>query len=268
MADRVTCTIEGGIADVRLNRPEKMNALDPAMFHALGETGDRLKADRSVRVVVLSGEGRAFCAGLDFGSFRSMADGASKSGVDGSLVARRDGRITNVGQHAAYVWFEMPVPVIAAVHGPAFGGGLQIACGADIRIVAPDAQLSVMEAKWGLNPDMTGTQLLPRLVGLDVAKELTFTARVVSGTEAVAIGLATRVADDPRAEAMRLAREIANKNPHAIRGSKTLLNLAGTVPLAEGFLAEERTIRSLIGTPTQVEAVMSNMEKRAPRFED
>ncbi|MGH7806226.1 MAG: enoyl-CoA hydratase-related protein, partial [Candidatus Binatia bacterium] len=171
MAERVTCTVEGGIADVRLNRPEKMNALDAAMFHAIGETGERLKADRSVRAVVLSGEGRAFCAGLDFASFQQMA--GSERTLDGGLTARAEGRITNVGQHAAYVWFEMPVPVIAAVHGVAFGGGLQIACGADIRIVAADAQLSVMEAKWGLNPDMTGTQLLPRLVGLDVAKELT-----------------------------------------------------------------------------------------------
>ena len=269
MSDRVTTKIEDGIADVRLNRPEKMNALDPAMFKALVETGERLKEDRSVRVVVLSGEGRAFCAGLDFGSFRAMTGGnGGGQALDPDLASRNESRITNLGQHAAYVWFEMPAPVIAAVHGAAFGGGLQIAVGADIRIVAPDAQLSVMEARWGLNPDMTGTQLLPRLVGLDVAKELTFTARIVSGTEAKEIGLATRVADDPRAEAFRLAREIAGKNPHAIRGSKALLNLAGTVSLAEGFKAEERTIRSLIGSPNQVEAVKANMEKRAASYTD
>jgi len=267
MAERVTCTIEGGVADVRLARPEKMNALDAAMFHALVETGERLKEDRSVRAVVLSGEGRAFCAGLDMGSFQAMADSGPRA-AEGDLTARRSDRITNVGQQAAYVWFEMPAPVIAAVHGVAFGGGLQIAVGADIRIVTADAKLSVMEARWGLNPDMTGTQLLPRLVGLDVAKELTFTARIVSGTEAVALGLATRVADDPRAEALRLAREIAGKNPHAIRGSKKLLNLAGTVSLAEGFKAEEATIRSLIGSPNQVEAVMANMQKREPVFSD
>jgi len=268
MADRVTCVIQDGVADVRLNRPEKMNALDIAMFEAIVATGERLKADRSVRAVVLSGEGRAFCAGLDMGSFRAMAEGNNGGGGGSDLITREEGRIGNRGQQTAYVWFEMPAPVIAAVHGVAFGGGLQIAVGADIRIVAPDAQLSVMEARWGLNPDMTGTQLLPRLVGLDVAKELTFTARIVSGTEAVALGLATRVADDPRAEAFRLAREIASKNPHAIRGSKALLNMAGTVSLAEGFKAEERTIRSLIGSPNQVEAVMANMEKRAPAFQD
>jgi enoyl-CoA hydratase/carnithine racemase len=265
MSERVTCTIDGGVADVRLNRPEKMNALDPAMFAAIVETGERLAADRSVRAVVLSGEGRAFCAGLDMGAFRQMAE---KSGLDGDLAARDESRITNRGQQTAYVWFSMPAPVIAAVHGVAFGGGLQIAVGADIRIVAPDAQLSLMEARWGLNPDMTGTQLLPRLVGLDVAKELTFTARIVSGMEAVALGLATRAAEDPRGEALRLARDIAAKNPHAIRGSKALLNLAGTVSLAEGFRAEERTIRSLIGSPNQVEAVKANLEKRAPSFVD
>jgi enoyl-CoA hydratase/carnithine racemase len=265
MAERVTWTIDGGVADVRLNRPEKMNALDPAMFRALVDAGETLAADRSVRAVVLSGEGRAFCAGLDMGAFRAMAE---KGGLEGDLGARSEKRITNLGQQAAYVWFEMPAPVIAAVHGVAFGGGLQIAVGADIRIVAPDAQLSVMEARWGLNPDMTGTQLLPRLVGLDVAKELTFTARIVSGTEAVALGLATRAAADPRAEALRLARDIAAKNPHAIRGSKALLNMAGTVSLAEGFEAEERTIRSLIGTPNQVEAVRANLEKRPPSFVD
>ena len=266
MTDRVTCVVDAGVADVRLNRPEKMNALDTAMFEALVETGERLKADRSIRAVVLSGEGRAFCAGLDMSSFRVMADG--NRGTDSGLTARAEGRIANRGQQAAYVWFEMPAPVIAALHGVAFGGGLQFAVGADIRIVAPDAQLSVMEARWGLNPDMTGTQLLPRLVGLDVAKELTFTARIVSGTEAVALGLATRLADDPRAEAFRLAREIAAKNPHAIRGSKALLNLAGTVSLAEGLKAEERTIRSLIGSANQVEAVKANIEKRAATFAD
>jgi enoyl-CoA hydratase/carnithine racemase len=267
MDERVTCRIDDGVADVRLNRPEKMNALDAAMFRAIVDTGERLKHDRSVRAVVLSGEGRAFCAGLDMGSFQKMADQGA-GGLDGDLAARPGERITNTGQHAAYVWFEMPAPVIAAVHGVAFGGGLQIAVGADMRIVSPDAKLSVMEARWGLNPDMTGTQLLPRLVGLDVAKELTFTARIVSGAEAVTLGLATRVADDPRAEAFRLARGIADKNPHAIRGAKALLNMAGTVSLADGFEAEERTIRSLIGSPNQVEAVMANLEKRAPRFED
>lgn len=269
MSDRVTCKIEGGVADVRLNRPDKINALDGAMFGALVETGEALKADPTVRAVVLSGEGRGFCAGLDFGSFQAMAgsDSSSRPSV-GDVTARRGGAITNPGQQAAYVWFEMPAPVIAAVHGVALGGGFQIAIGADIRIVAPDVRMSVLEVRWGLVPDMTGTQLLPRLVGLDVAKELTFTGRMVGGEEAVRLGLATRMSETPLDDALALAHEIASKSPHAVRGAKALLNLAGTVSLAEGFKAEERTITGLIGSPNQVEAVMAYFEKRDPVFSD
>ena len=265
MSDRVTCTIDGGVADVRLNRPDKINALDPAMFAALVETGEALKADRSVRAVVLSGEGRGFCAGLDFASFQAMA-GSERPGVRD--LGERDGRITNRGQQAVYVWTEMPAPVIAAVHGVALGGGCQIALGADLRFVAPDAQMSVLEIRWGLVPDMTGTQMLPRLVGLDVAKELTFTGRTVSGEEAVRIGLATKATASPRDDALALAAEIAAKNPQAVRGAKELLNLAGQVSLEEGFKAEERTIKELIGSPNQVEAVTAYFEKRPPVYAD
>jgi enoyl-CoA hydratase/carnithine racemase len=180
----------------------------------------------------------------------------------------RPDRIANPGQQAAYVWTEMPAPVIVAVHGVALGGGCQIALAGDIRIVSPDAQFSVLEIRWGLTPDMTGTQMLPRLVGLDVAKELTFTGRMVSGTEAVALGLATRLSDQPHDDAMALAREIAARSPHAVRGAKELLNLAGSVSLAEGFKAEERVIKSLIGSPNQVEAVKAFFEKRDPAFAD
>jgi enoyl-CoA hydratase/carnithine racemase len=160
----------------------------------------------------------------------------------------------------------MPAPVIAAVHGHALGGGIQLALGADIRIVAPDAKLSVLEIRWGLVPDMTGTQMLPRLVGLDVAKELVFTGRTLSGTEAVRLGLATRLSNQPRHDALELAGEIASKSPDAIRGAKALLNLAGLVSLEEGFKAEERTIRGLIGTPNQVEAITAYFESRPARF--
>ncbi len=266
MSDRVIVTIEAGVADVRLNRPEKLNALDPAMFQALAETGDQLAADPSVRAVVLSGEGRGFCSGLDFASFQGMAGDGPRPTIGNAAGA--PARITNPGQQAVYTWTELPVPVIVAVHGVALGGGCQIALGGDIRIVAPDAQLSVLEIRWGLTPDMTGTQMLHRLVGLDVAKELTFTGRMVSGTEAVQLGLATRVDDNPREAALAMARDIAAKNPHAIRGAKHLLNLAGTVSLAEGFKEEERVIKALIGSPNQVEAVKAFFEKRAPDFAD
>jgi enoyl-CoA hydratase/carnithine racemase len=179
-----------------------------------------------------------------------------------------NGRITHLGQQAAYVWHEMPAPVIAAIHGVALGGGIQIALGADIRIIAPDARMSVLEIRWGLIPDMTGTMMLPRLVGLDVAKELTFTGRMVSGEEAVQIGLATKLSDHPHGDAMALAREIAAKSPQAVRGAKRLLNESGLRSVAEQFADERRTIGSLIGSPNQVEAVMAYFEKRDPVFTD
>jgi enoyl-CoA hydratase/carnithine racemase len=279
MSDRVTTTLlEGGIADVRLNRPDKMNALDGAMFQGIVDAGEALKGDPAVRAVILSGEGRGFCAGLDFSSFQAMAggggDGAggerpgrSASDVSSGIMATGD-RITHLGQQAAWVWQELDVPVIAAIHGPALGGGIQIALGADLRIVAPDAKLSVLEARWGLIPDMTGTVLLPKLVGLEVAKELTFTGRMVSGEEAVRIGLATKVAEDPRAAALELATELVGRSPDALRHAKRLLNLSGTRPLAEQLLDERETMASLIGSPNQVEATMAYFEQRDPRFGD
>ena len=219
MSDRVSISIDNGIADIRLNRPDKLNALDQAMFQGIVEAGEGLKADPAVRAVVLSGEGKGFCAGLDFGSFQAMAGSEAPARAaappDESLGAIGDtgGRITHLGQQTAWVWQELAVPVIAAVHGVALGGGLQIALGADIRIVAPDARLSVLEARWGLIPDMTGTVFLPQLVSLDVAKELTFSGRMVSGEEAVTLGLATRVADDPREAALELARRARHPQP-------------------------------------------------------
>jgi enoyl-CoA hydratase/carnithine racemase len=267
-SERVRVSVRDGVADVRLNRPEKLNALDQAMFDALVDAGETLAADPEVRAVVLSGEGRGFCAGLDFASFQDMASAGNGKGVPSRLGARREGRITNHAQQAVYAWTELPVPVIAAVHGVALGGGLQIALGADLRIVAPDAQLSVLEIRWGLIPDMTGTHMLRRLVALDVAKELTWTGRMVSGTEAVALGLATRVSDDPLGAALALAAELAGGNPHAIRGAKELLNQSGLVSQEQQFLDESRIMGSLIGSPNQVEAVAAYFEKRPPVFAD
>lgn len=266
MSERVTCTVSGGVADVRLARPEKRNALDPAMFAAIIETGTRLRDDPSVRAVVLSGEGPDFCAGLDFGSFRDLARGERPSAT--VVLPPTDGPAQATGQRAAHVWTGIPAPVIAAIRGNALGGGLQIALGADIRIVTPDAQLAVLEVRWGLVPDMTGTQVLPELVGRDVAKELTFTGRRVSGEEAVALGLATRCAPDPRAAALELAAEIAGNSPDAVRRAKALLDLAGRVDLRTGFAAEQEAIGALIGSPDQAEAVAAAFERRPPRFAD
>ena len=263
---RVAVTVADGVADVRLNRPEKRNALDVAMIAALVATGERLKAMPGLRVVVLSGEGQDFCAGLDFSLFEAMRDGNRLSAL--AQVPPSDGPAKAVAQRAAYVWAELPVPVIAAIRGNALGGGLQIALGADIRIAAPDARLAVFEVAWGIIPDMTGTQLLPELVGRDVAKELVYTGRVVSGEEAARIGLATRTDPDPLAAALTLAGEIAGRSPHAIRAAKRLLDLAGRSSLTAGFAREQLEIAALIGGPNQLEAITARFEKRPPKFID
>jgi len=269
MNDRVTVDIQDGVADVRLVRADKMNALDNAMFEALVETGERLKTEKGVRAVVLSGEGRAFCAGLDMGNFQQMASGERRGGertVD-ELTRGRTEAGANRAQQCCYVWREVPVPVIAAVHGVAFGGGFQLALGADLRFVTPDVRLAVLEIKWGLVPDMAGIVLMRGLIRDDVARELTWSGRIFGGEEAVAMGLATRVCADPRAEALTLARDIASKNPHAIRAGKRLLNLAQSdAGIDKIFLEETREQVALIGSPNQVEAVMSNMQKREANF--
>jgi enoyl-CoA hydratase/carnithine racemase len=270
MSGLVTINIDNYIADVRLNRPDKYNALSPEMFQAIIEAGETLKGDSSIRVVVLSGNGKGFCAGLDFSSFQQMGSGGEEGESQGSrsLFERPAGTPANFAQYTGFVWKEMAVPVIAAVHGVAFGGGLQIALGADIRLASPDARFSVMEIKWGLVPDMSGTQTLRDLVRLDVAKELTFTGRQVPAEEAAKLGLVTRVCDDPLKEAMEMAAVIAGKSPDAIASDKQLLETAWRASAEEGLKLEESLQKALISSPNQVEAVMANFENRPPNFKD
>lgn len=281
MAPRVTISVTDGIADVRLNRPDKLNALDTPMVDGILQAGAALSEDRSVRVVVLSGEGRGFCAGLDMASLGAIAGGQGTepdpefaeaydrvTALSGPLTDRLEGRITNMYQEVAYLWSALEVPVLVACHGPVLGAGLQIALGGDIRFTTPDAKWSVLETRWGLLPDMTGLQQLVRVVGLDVAKELSFTGRIVSGEQAGTSGLATHVTDDPHGDAMALASELCARNPAALRGIKSLANAAGFRPLAESFLEESRLITGLIGSPNQIEATMAHLENRPPRFVD
>lgn len=258
--DRVRVTVSGHIADVRLNRPDKLNAIDPAMFTALSEAATTLAGRAGVRAVVLSGAGRGFCAGLDLASLAAP-------GLAESMTARTHG-LANRYQHAVWGWRELPVPVIAAVHGTAFGGGLQIALAADIRIVAPDAQLGVMEARWGLVPDLAGIALLRGLVRDDVARELTYTARPVSGTEAVSLGLATRTASDPHAAAMTLAAQVATGSPRAVRAAKRLFSLSQDAGAAGILRAESAEQEVLLTGPDLAEAVTARAAGRAPAFED
>lgn len=262
MNDRVRLELSEGIAEVRLVRDDKHNGLDRRMFEALVATGERLAGEPSVRAVVLCGDGPSFCAGLDFASFM-------REGVDPTTLLRREeGSPVNLAQRAAWVWHELAVPVVAALHGHVYGGGLQLALAADLRYVTADAQLSVREIQWGLVPDMTGTQTLRHLVRLDVAKELTFTGRAVSGEEAVALGLATRVEADPLAAARRTARELAARSPDAIRAAKRLLNAAYAIGTEEGLRLEEEIQRGVLGKPNQLEAVMAGLQKRPPVFRD
>ncbi len=268
MSERVTVAMIDGVADVRLNRPDKRNALDREMFVSLVETADRLAKDPALRCVVLSGEGPSFCAGLDFASFQGMADSEAGDPPAIDLGATQDGRITHFAQQACFGWTELPVPVIGAIQGHALGGGIQLALSCDIRFVAPGTKMSVLEIRWGLIPDMTGTQSLVNLVGLDVAKELTFTGRMVEASEAVELGLATHLAEHPREQALELAADIAQKSPHAIRAAKRLFNDAPKLTVAEGFAAERQEIGRLIGSPNQVESVKAFFEKRPPSYRD
>jgi enoyl-CoA hydratase/carnithine racemase len=264
MGDRVRIEKKAGIADVRMVRTDKLNAVDLDMFVALVEAGAELAQDRGLRAIVLSGEGRGFCSGLDIPGL--MAGGAKREGP--SLIDTTDESPANYAQRAAWVWQEAPVPVIAAIHGVAYGAGFQIAMGADIRFVAPDARLSLREAHWGLIPDVAVTQTLRHVVRHDVAKELTFTAKVVSGEEAKQLGLATHVSETPHADAMQLAREIAGRSPNAVRAAKQLWNQALEGSVEEGLRLEAKLQGTLMGKPNQLEAVRANMEKRAPKFSD
>ncbi|MBW8294725.1 crotonase/enoyl-CoA hydratase family protein [Sphingopyxis sp.] len=267
MKDRISITmLDGGIADVRLIRADKMNALDPAMWAALTEAIDTLKAMSGLRVVVLSGEGRAFCAGLDLASLGGEREpGTSSTG--GSLNERAHG-IANGPQYAAWGWRELPVPVIAAVHGVAFGAGSQIMAAADIRIVHPDTRIAIMEMRWGLVPDVAGMALWRTQVADDVLREMIYTNREFNGSEAKLLGFATHVSDDPLARAMELAAVIADKNPHAIRGAKRLCNMLADATDAEILQAESDEQVKVIRTPNQMEAVMAGMQKRKPNFAD
>ena len=264
MNDRVSITVENHVADVRLIRADKMNALDPAMFQGIIAAGEELAAMNGVRAVVLSGEGRSFCAGLDM---QSMANTQQSGGGVGSLTDRTHGN-ANTFQQVAMLWRKLPMPVIAAVHGVCFGGGLQIASGADIRVVAPDARLAVMEMKWGLIPDMGGYALWRGLVRGDVLRELTYTNREFSGADAKELGFATYVDPNPVARAMAIAADIANRNPHAQRAAKRLFNRYLEVGTDEILMAESVEQQALIGTKNQIEAVMSQMEKRKGEFTD
>ncbi len=261
--DRVRIEVTGGVATVTMVRGDKHNALDAGMFAGLAAAAERLATEPGVRAVVLHGEGKSFCSGLDVASFMT-----GPVSID-DLLARDDGRIANLPQRVSTDWAAVPVPVIAAIHGNCFGGGLQIALGADVRIAAPDARLSIMEVKWGLVPDMGITQSLPRLLGIDRAKELTWTGRRVDGLEAERLGLVTSTADDPFVAAQALAADIAGRSPDAVRAAKHLYDTAwsGMAP-ADALRLETELQAGLMGSPNQIAAVSAAMTGEPGAFAD
>jgi enoyl-CoA hydratase/carnithine racemase len=259
---RVRVEIADHVADVALSRPDKHNALDRAMFEAIIATAEQLAGEPGVRAVVLHGDGPSFCSGLDLASLVS-----TEQGLD-AIVAPLRGETPNWFQRAAHDWLTLPVPVIAALHGACFGGGLQIALAADIRVAAPDTRLSVMEIKWGLIPDMSITRTLPRLTRIDVARELTYTGRVFSGAEAHELGLVTDLADDPLRRARELAAEIAQRSPDAVRAAKRLFESGWTATREQTLALEAELQLGLIGSPNQLAAVTAGLAKQPAQFTD
>ncbi|MBW4707703.1 crotonase/enoyl-CoA hydratase family protein [Roseobacter sp. YSTF-M11] len=260
---RVLVTISDHIAHVQLSRPDKRNAVDQEMFTALIEAGQQVAASEA-RVVVLSGQGAVFCAGIDIGSLGAMLG----KDIATQIMDRTHGEgTTNQWQEAALVWHRLGIPVIAALHGVAFGAGMQIALGADIRIADPDTQLAVMEMKWGIIPDMGGMVLLPRLVRSDVMRQLIYTAAPVSAQQAERWGLVTEIAPDPITRAFALAGQIAGQSPRAIRAAKSLIDIAENEDATEVLLAESRLQGTLLGKPEQMEVIAAQFAKRAPVFE-
>ncbi len=260
---RVTTETRDHIAFVTLTRGDKMNGVDQAMAEALIEAAHGLAEDESLRAVVLSGEGRAFCAGLDVASFAALAGGDPEE-----IVMPRTHGNTNMYQELVLAWRRLPVPVIAALHGVAFGAGFQLALGADVRIAHPETQFSIMEMKWGLVPDMGGMALLPQLMRSDVLRLMTYTAEPVSAEQALGWGIVTELSEDPLAAATKLAGTIASKSPSAIRAAKRLIEVAESGAGEDAVLmAESREQADLIGGPHQMEVIAANMQKRAPKFD-
>lgn len=269
MSDALQITIENHIAHVRLNRPEAHNAIDGPIMNGLLDFARSMMDPNDVRAIVLSGNGKSFCAGLDMSAFAEMSSGELSGDSENVAQAMQDISPggANRAQQVGWLWQEVPVPVIAAVHGAALGGGLNLALGADIRLVHPKAKLGFVEITWGLLPDMSATQSLRRLIALDRMKELVLTGRKFNGEQALQYGLATELCDNPVDDALALAATIASRNPDAVRAAKQLLNNSALVDVATGLAEEAATTRQLLGSANQLEAITAQFEGRAPKFE-
>lgn len=261
MPETINLEIRDHIAHLTLNRPDKMNAVSEDLItDLLAATTEIVTSD--ARVVLLSGAGKAFCAGLDVSNFQRFIT----EDLD-TLVMDRTHGDANLFQAFTLALYDLPIPVIAALHGPVFGAGMQLAAAADMRIASPDAKLSIMEMKWGLIPDMGGMVTLPQILRADVLKRLTYSHEILSAPDALAVGLVTEVSDDAPQRALELCQNIAAKSPSAVRAAKALIDEAYTLESrADVLMAESARQRDLIGKSHQMESVMAQMQKRAPVY--
>ena len=261
MPSTLTCRVEGGVAQVRLNRPDKLNALTLDTLEDLVATARDLDRDRTLRGVVIAGAGDSFCAGLDFATVLKNPPRVARSFVPNPW------RGTNLFQEACWAWRRVPVPVVAAVHGHCYGGGLQIALAADLRFTTADAQWSVLEAKWGLVPDMSGIQALSQQVRMDVAKRLTMTGEVVSGERAVDLGLASEVHADPVAAATAFIEQVATRSPDAVAATKRLFGRTWSSSDRRTFARERIEQAKLLATKNTTIAREAAMKRAVPAFD-
>lgn len=258
--NRVRVERRDEVAYVTLIRADKHNALDWDMFCGVIAAARSLKGDRTLRAVILQGEGASFCSGLDVPSF-------AKQPMKGLRIFLKYGVFTtNIAQEIAWCWRRLPVPVIAVVQGRCYGGGLQLALAADLRYARPDAELSVMEVKWGLVPDMTGSVTLRELVSIDVAKELTMTGRTFDGHEAQRLNLVTAVSDDPIALAEAFVAQIKSRSPDAVAGAKALFDRSWMASVRKAFAIESRLQWRMFFTRNQRESVRAHRNKETPVF--
>jgi len=284
--DIVTITeLSKGVKHVQLNRPEKLNSLDMRMFESIAKVASQLRDDASVRAVILSGAGKAFCTGLDVKSIISPLKGNPKANLDRLLARRPSGyesdlpiggkdttlntssmplNLGNLVQEVCLSWREINAPVIAVLHGMCFGGGMQIALGADLRFAESNCKLSMMEAKWGLIPDMSASITLRELVRIDIAKELTMTGRVITGEEGAKLGLVTRCNEDPMAEAVKVANEIVSRSPDAVAQSKRLFQQNWVADQTDCLELETKLQKKLLGSWNQVAVSAKNFSVHVP----
>lgn len=236
---------QNGIAIVKLNRPEKRNAMSFALLKELVSTAEALKKDRSLRAVILTGENHVFSAGIDLADLNNPQNRAYAA-----WELLKPGQ--SLFQKAFLIWQQLPIPVISAIEGYCFGAGMQLALASDIRIVHPSTKMSIMESRWGLVPDMGLTRSLKGLIPLDLAKELTLTGRIFEATYAKEIGLITHLSDDPLAQALSLAEEMAARSPDAVAAAKSVLDAMEHAPQKALRLEKLWQFKLLLGKNSRI----------------